>query len=99
MNNSTGSAPGGERAGRRGGAGGRRSTRLAIFWRPVSIAPEGRPGDSSICGQFMTLTTPAGVAAPVNTISALLNIINNPSLKYSRAPEALFRPMRRFSHR
>ncbi len=52
----------------------------------------GTAGDSSACGHLFSLMTPATAAAPTNTIAALLNLANNPTLNttavYSLAPAA-----------
>jgi cardiolipin synthase len=40
----------------------------------------GVAGDNSLCGSLFTLTTPPGGTAPTNTISALLNLLNHPTL-------------------
>ena len=41
----------------------------------------GTAGDGSPCGQLFTLTTPSGaVAAPTDTIAAILNLAKNPTL-------------------
>jgi trimeric autotransporter adhesin len=40
----------------------------------------GVAGDSSVCGQLFAATTPNGGTAPVDTIAALLNLANNPTL-------------------
>jgi hypothetical protein len=43
-------------------------------------SPGGTAGDSSLCGQFFSLTTPSGGSVPQDTIQALLNLANNPTL-------------------
>jgi len=40
----------------------------------------GVSGDTSVCGTFFALTLPPGGATPTNTIAALLNLANNPTL-------------------
>ncbi len=40
----------------------------------------GAAGDSSPCGDLLTLATPSGATAPTNTLTALLNIAKNPTL-------------------
>ena len=47
----------------------------------------GVAGDSTPCGDLLTLATPSGATAPVNTLTALLNIAKNPTLNVA----ALFR--------
>ena len=43
----------------------------------------GTAGDSSLCGQLFAATTPNGGSAPADTIGALLNLANNPTLNTS----------------
>jgi trimeric autotransporter adhesin len=43
----------------------------------------GHAGDGSVCGQFFAFTTPGNSTAPVNTITALLYLANNPTLNTS----------------
>ena len=43
----------------------------------------GTAGDASLCGQFFAEATPGNAAAPNNTIAALLDLANNPSLNTS----------------
>jgi len=38
----------------------------------------GVAGDSSLCGNLFSLTTPSGSPAPTDTIGAMLNLVNNP---------------------
>lgn len=57
----------------------------------------GKAGDGSACGLYFSLTTPTGSTAPTDTISALLNLIRNPSLNTSSlynlvTPTAPFQP-------
>ena len=40
----------------------------------------GAAGDNSSCGNLFSLTTPPNFTAPTNTIAALLNLANNPTL-------------------
>jgi polygalacturonase len=53
-------------------------------------SPGGVAGDGSSCGTLFTETTPSGGAAPANTISAALNMVENPTLNvcpiYSLVP-------------
>jgi hypothetical protein len=58
----------------------------------------GVAGDSSVCGQLFTATTPSGAPAPGDTIAALLNLANNPTLNAGTiyglvSPIAPFQPM------
>jgi hypothetical protein len=58
----------------------------------------GSAGDGSACGSFFTLTTTPGAAPPANTVSALLNLANNPTLNTdalytAMAPGAPFQPV------
>ncbi|HEY4011365.1 MAG TPA: choice-of-anchor D domain-containing protein [Acidobacteriaceae bacterium] len=50
----------------------------------------GTAGDSSLCGQLFSLTTIQPIPAPTDTIAAMLNVANNPTLNtgslYSLAP-------------
>ena len=50
----------------------------------------GTYGDSSPCGQFLALTSPPNLTPPTNTVSAMLNLANNPTLNteslFSLAP-------------
>lgn len=52
----------------------------------------GVAGDSSACGNLFSLTTPTSATAPTNTLAALLNVANNPTLNttalYNLAPGA-----------
>jgi hypothetical protein len=43
----------------------------------------GVAGDNSLCGNLFTLTTVSPAPAPTNTIAAMLNIANNPTLNIS----------------
>jgi trimeric autotransporter adhesin len=43
----------------------------------------GTAGDGSLCGQLFSLTTISPSPAPTNTIAAMLNIANNPTLNTS----------------
>ena len=43
----------------------------------------GTAGDGSLCGQLFSLTTVTPNPAPANTIAAMLNIANNPTLNVS----------------
>jgi hypothetical protein len=43
-------------------------------------SPGGVSGDTSVCGQFFALTLPSGGTVPTDTIRALLNLANNPTL-------------------
>ncbi|HEX5284951.1 MAG TPA: choice-of-anchor D domain-containing protein [Bryocella sp.] len=43
----------------------------------------GTAGDGSLCGQLFSLTTVSPNPAPTNTIQAMLNIVNNPTLNIS----------------
>ena len=46
-------------------------------------SPGGVAGDGSLCGQLFSLTTVSPNPAPTNTIAAMLNIANNPTLNTS----------------
>jgi hypothetical protein len=57
----------------------------------------GTAGDSTACGQLLALTTPANTTPPTDTLSALLNLANNPSLNTASlfglaSPSAPFQP-------
>ena len=57
----------------------------------------GIAGDSTACGQLFALTTPANTTPPADTLSALLNLANNPSLNTASlfglvSPSAPFQP-------
>ncbi len=43
-------------------------------------SPGGVSGDSSVCGTIFALTLPSGGVTSTNTIAALLNLANNPTL-------------------
>ena len=43
-------------------------------------SPGGVSADASICGQFFALTLPAGGVTSTDTVGALLNLANNPTL-------------------
>jgi hypothetical protein len=58
----------------------------------------GSSRDGSLCGSLFALSTPSGANAPMDTISALLNLANNPQLNtYSLynliTPSAPFQPI------
>ncbi len=60
-------------------------------------SPGGTAGDSSACGGFFSLTTLSGGPPPNNTLTALLNLAENPALNtgslYAMAvPSAPFQP-------
>jgi hypothetical protein len=57
----------------------------------------GVAGDASVCGQLFAATTPNGGTAPGDTIAALLNLANNPTLNTAAiyglvTPTAAFQP-------
>ena len=43
-------------------------------------SPGGVSGDGTVCGSFFALTLPPGGATPTDTVAALLNLANNPTL-------------------
>ncbi|MES2391286.1 MAG: phospholipase D-like domain-containing protein [Acidobacteriota bacterium] len=47
---------------------------------PCINSSGGTAGDSTACGQLFTLTTPPNGTAPTDTITALLNVVNHPTL-------------------
>ncbi len=60
-------------------------------------SPGGVFGDSSACGTFFVYTTPAGGNAATDTVAALLNLANHPTLNTSllynlATPSAPFQP-------
>jgi hypothetical protein len=44
----------------------------------------GVAGDPSVCGQLFTLATPSGGTAPSDTVGAILNILNQPTVNVSQ---------------
>lgn len=60
-------------------------------------SPGGVSGDSSLCGQFFALTLPSGGTISTDTIGALLNLANNPTLNTNAlfnliSASAIFQP-------
>jgi cardiolipin synthase len=47
---------------------------------PCINSSGGAAGTNTACGQLFTLTTPPGGSAPTDTITALLNLLNHPTL-------------------
>jgi cardiolipin synthase A/B len=61
-------------------------------------SPGGSAGDGSACGTFFTLATPPSGTAPTDTITALLNVVNHPTLNTTQlhnliTPDAPFEPI------
>ncbi|HZL27700.1 MAG TPA: phospholipase D-like domain-containing protein [Acidobacteriaceae bacterium] len=60
-------------------------------------SPGGSAGDGSACGKLFTLATPPAGTAPADTITALLNVVNHPTLNTTDlhdliAPDTPFQP-------
>jgi hypothetical protein len=59
---------------------------------PCVDSAGGVAGDNSACGNLFALTTPTGIAAPTNSVTALQNLANNPTMNtaalYALVPAA-----------
>jgi hypothetical protein len=59
---------------------------------PCVDSAGGTAGDKSACGNLFALTTPTGIAAPTNSVTALQNLANNPTMNtaalYALVPAA-----------
>jgi hypothetical protein len=53
---------------------------IGDIFAPCIDSPGGVAGDGSACGNLFALTTLTGFAPPTNTVAALLNLANNPTL-------------------
>jgi trimeric autotransporter adhesin len=65
---------------------------IGDFVAPCVDSAGGVSGDNSACGNLFALTTPTGFAAPTNSVTALQNLANNPTMNtaslYALVPAA-----------